>query len=162
MSSMQLIPQVCVAYLLRQRADGRTEVLLGRKKKGLGEGNYVGLGGKLEAGESPTDAAVREIAEESGIVVDAAALDPRGTLTYLFPHRETWTQESSVFVCADWSGEPAESDELAPEWFALDELPLQEMWDDAKHWLPGVLRGGSVQATFTFGEDLATVVERSA
>ena len=43
------LPQVCVCYLLRER-DGTTEVLLGRKKHGLGEGYYVGLGGKLERG----------------------------------------------------------------------------------------------------------------
>jgi 8-oxo-dGTP diphosphatase len=34
------------------------------------------------------------------------------------------------------------------------------MWDDARHWLPGVLAGVPVEATFTFGEDLATVVTR--
>jgi 8-oxo-dGTP diphosphatase len=34
------------------------------------------------------------------------------------------------------------------------------MWDDARHWLPGVLAGIRVEATFTFGADLASVVAR--
>ena len=151
------LPQVCVCYLLRERAGG-VEVLLGRKKHGLGMGYFVGLGGKLEPGESAVDAAVREVFEESGVVVAASDLEPRGLLTYHFPHREAWSQESSVFVCRSWRGEPSGSDELDPEWFALDAVPLGEMWDDARRWLPGVLAGGRVRRTFVFGEDLATVV----
>jgi 8-oxo-dGTP diphosphatase len=154
-----VLPQVCVCYLMRRSATGEPQVLLGRKKKGLGIGNIVGLGGKLEPGETALDAAVREIEEESGIVVSPAALEARGRLTYLFPHREDWSQESSVFVCADWSGTPRESDELNPEWFDVSALPVDEMWDDARHWLPSVLAGKAVRATFTFGEDLATVVD---
>ena len=72
-----MVYRVCVAYLLR-RVEGRTEVLLGRKKRGLGTGRYVGLGGKLEAGESALDAIVREIAEEAGVVVQPGDLDRRG------------------------------------------------------------------------------------
>ena len=37
-------------------------------------------------------------------------------------------------------------------------VPYPRMWDDASRWLPGVLRGGTVDARFTFGADLATVV----
>ncbi|GAA4376327.1 8-oxo-dGTP diphosphatase [Agromyces bauzanensis] len=152
------LPQVCVCYLLREHAGG-TEVLLGRKKKGLGIGNFVGLGGKLEPGESAVDAAVREVLEESGLVVAASDLEPRGLLSYHFPHRESWSQESSVFVCHTWAGAPRGSDELDPEWFPIELVPYSEMWDDARRWLPGVLVGASVRRTFVFGADLATVVE---
>ncbi|MCU1636321.1 MAG: hydrolase [Cryobacterium sp.] len=155
------LPQVCVCYLLRRSTDGVVQVLLGRKKKGLGVGNLVGLGGKLEPGESPRDAAVREIEEESGLVVQASALMPAGVLTYLFPHREAWSQDSTVFLCTDWSGTPRESNELNPEWFDVDTLPVDDMWDDARHWLPEVLRGARIRATFTFGEDLRSVVDRA-
>jgi 8-oxo-dGTP diphosphatase len=154
------LPQVCVCYLTRVSASGDRQVLLGRKKKGLGLGNIVGLGGKLEPGESAVDAAVREVEEESGLTVTAAALTPMGQLTYLFPHRPAWSQQSSVFVTDDWSGTPRESDELNPQWFTIADLPVDDMWDDARHWLPGVLAGTPVTETFTFGTDLATVVSR--
>ncbi|KQR62421.1 8-oxo-dGTP diphosphatase [Frigoribacterium sp. Leaf172] len=152
-----MVYRVCVAYLLRE-TDGRSEVLLGRKKRGLGTGRYVGLGGKLEAGESALAAVVREIEEEAGVTVAPDDLEHRGDLMYLFPHRESWSQSSAVFVTTRWTGEPAESDELAPVWFDVDDLPLDEMWSDARAWLPGVLAGARVSHEFTFGEDLASVV----
>ena len=155
------LPQVCVCYLTRLSPEGNRQVLLGRKKKGLGMGNIVGLGGKLESGETAVDAAVREIEEESSLVVAASALTELGSLTYLFPHRPEWSQESTVFVCDEWSGTPRESNELNPLWFDVATLPVDEMWDDARHWLPGVLNGVSVRATFTFGADLESVVFRA-
>ena len=155
------LPQVCVCYLTRVSAHGEPQVLLGRKKKGLGLGNIVGLGGKLEPGESVTDAMVREIHEESGLHVHPHDLVPMGVLTYLFPHRPGWSQMSSVFMTSVWRGTPTESDELNPVWFDVATLPVDEMWDDARHWLPGVLAGTPVRATFTFAADLATVATRA-
>jgi 8-oxo-dGTP diphosphatase len=162
MTRMTDLPQVCVCYLTRLSETGERQVLLGRKKKGLGLGNIVGLGGKLEPGESALDAAVREVEEESGLTVTADALTAMGVLTYLFPHKPAWSQRSNVFVTDRFSGIPRESDELNPVWFAIDRLPVDDMWDDARHWLPGVLNGVAVEATFTFGEDLATAGERGA
>jgi 8-oxo-dGTP diphosphatase len=149
--------QVCVAFLLRAGAGGRTEVLLGRKKTGLGSGNIVGLGGKIELGETALDAIVREIEEESSLVVDPADLTEVGLVKFAFPYRENWSQDSTVFVASRWTGEPQESDEVVPAWYPLDALPLDAMWDDAKYWLPTVLAGGRVLGDFTFGEDCATV-----
>ena len=51
---------VALCFLLRDGAMGR-EVLLGRKKRGFGRGKIVGLGGHLEAGETPAEAAAREL-----------------------------------------------------------------------------------------------------
>jgi len=146
------LPEVSVCYLIRASETG-DDVLLGRKKTGLGAGNLVGPGGKLERGESPVEAAIRETREEVGLTVTADALTLIGELTYPFPHRPAWSQKSWAFVCREWTGVPVESDELLPEWFSLDSLPLDRMWDDAKHWLPTALAGEFVRATFSFAPD---------
>ena len=151
-----LLPEVCVTYLLRESAAG-TEVLLGRKKFGLGEGNLVGPGGKLEPGESPADAAVREVFEEVSISIRPQDLMLVGELTYPFTHHPKFSQKSWAFVCREWEGEAVESDELVPEWHLLESIPLDRMWDDAKHWLPHALAGQFVRATFIFGADARTV-----
>jgi 8-oxo-dGTP diphosphatase len=149
-------PAVVVVYLLRRGADG-DEVLLGEKRRGLGAGRLVGPGGKREPGESAERTAVREVAEEVGLRLETDDLEARGTLDYRFPFRPSWSQVSDVFVCRRWQGEPAGGDELEPRWIPVADVPYDAMWDDARYWLPDVLRGGTVSARFTFAEDNATV-----
>lgn len=151
------LPEVCVVYVVRE-IDERREVLLGRKKTGLGLGKFVGLGGKLHPGESPLDAAMREAEEEATIALDRRTLRNAGAIDYEFPTKPAWNQRSHVFVCTAWTGSPAETDELVPEWFPLDRIPFDAMWDDARFWLPGVLNGGEVQRRYEFGSDLNSVV----
>jgi 8-oxo-dGTP diphosphatase len=153
--------QVCVCFITRRDEAGVRQVLLGRKKTGLGLGNIVGLGGKIEPGETALQAIVREIEEESSLVVDPAAVSEVGFIRYAFPHRENWSQDSTVFVVDTFTGTPVESDEVVPAWYDITDLPLDGMWDDAKYWLPQVLAGERVRASFTFGEDLKTVSESS-
>jgi 8-oxo-dGTP diphosphatase len=143
--------------LIRRRADGGPEVLLGLKKSGFGLGKWVGLGGHIEAGEKPVAAAVREVAEESGLVVAADALQHMASIEFRFPARPSWDQTVDVFVTSVYQGEATESDEIAPRWFAEDALPLSLMWDDAKYWLPRVLAGEHVNVRIAFADDCATV-----
>jgi 8-oxo-dGTP diphosphatase len=51
-----------------------------KKQNDMHQGKWNGLGGKLEAGESPEQCAVREIAEESGLQV--MDLELKGILTF--------------------------------------------------------------------------------
>jgi 8-oxo-dGTP diphosphatase len=152
--------EVSVVYLVRPPAAGRdapTEVLLGEKLTGFGRGRLVGPGGKLEPGESPTAAAVREVAEEVGVSIHEADLKPIARIAYPFVDRPEWSQFSHAFVCERWQGEPRASTELAPRWFPRDDLPLDRMWADAAHWLPRALAGEFVAATLTFGAGDAVV-----
>ena len=45
-------------------------------------GKWNGLGGKLELSESPHEAAVREIQEESGVLLEQKQLSPCGVLQF--------------------------------------------------------------------------------
>jgi len=143
--------------LIRRRGDSGPEVLLGLKKSGFGLGKWVGLGGHIEAGEKPVAAAVREVAEESGLVVAADALQHMASIEFRFPARPSWDQTADVFVTSVYQGEATESDEIAPRWFPEDALPLSLMWDDAKYWLPRVLAGEHVNVRIAFADDCATV-----
>ena len=148
--------RTCLCLIRRHAADG-PEVLLGLKKSGFGAGKWVGLGGHIEEGEKPVAAAVREVAEESGLVVPADSLQHGASIEFRFPARPAWDQTADVFVTSVYQGEPAESEEVAPRWFAEDALPLPLMWDDAKYWLPRVLAGEHVDVVITFAADCATV-----
>ena len=148
--------RTCLCLLTRPAADG-TEVLLGYKKTGFGAGRWVGLGGHIEDGEEPAAAAVREVEEESGLIVPARTLAHLARLTFVFPYRPSWDQTADVFKATEFAGVAAESDELIPRWFPAGALPFDGMWDDARYWLPLVLAGQRVTATVSFAADNATV-----
>jgi 8-oxo-dGTP diphosphatase len=143
--------------MIRRAGPAGPELLLGFKKTGFGTGRWVGLGGHIEPGEKPVDAAVREVAEESSLTVSPDTLEHRASIEFRFPYRPAWDQTAEVYVTSAFSGEPAESDEIAPRWFAEGELPFGQMWDDARYWLPRVLAGQHVAVTISFAADCATV-----
>jgi 8-oxo-dGTP diphosphatase len=151
-----VIPRTCLCLIRRRYAAG-PEVLLGLKKTGFGAGKWVGLGGHIEPGEKPAAAAVREVEEESGLLVPADSLQHVASIEFRFPSRPSWDQDTDVFMTWVYQGEPAESDEVAPRWFAESALPLRLMWHDAQYWLPLVLSGERVELRATFGADCATV-----
>ena len=111
-----MMTRTCLC-LIRRRGGRGPEVLLGLKKSGFGAGKWVGLGGHIEAGEKPAAAAVREVDEESGLVVSADSLQHMASIEFRFPARPSWDQTADVFVTSVYQGEPAESDEVAPQWF---------------------------------------------
>ncbi|MFB6081908.1 MAG: 8-oxo-dGTP diphosphatase [Halanaeroarchaeum sp.] len=125
-------------------ADGR--VLLIEKKRGVGAGFYNGPGGKVEPGETPREAAKREVREEIGTPVPS--VDKRGVLEFVFGDEHFMT--AHVYRAPAPTGEPVETAEARPEWFALDAVPYDEMWEDDRHWLPHVLEGHSVRGWFRF------------
>jgi 8-oxo-dGTP pyrophosphatase MutT (NUDIX family) len=141
------------------RGNPPSEILLGLKKVGLGEGKYGGFGGKIEAGETVTMAAVRELEEETGVKVLEKDLQRMAHLTFLFPAKPDWSQVVHVFLATKWDGDPVESSEMIPAWFAIANIPFEQMWQDVYHWLPCVLAGDQVRASFTFKEDNETVDE---
>jgi len=151
-----MMTRTCLCLITRLAADG-PEVLLGLKKTGFGAGKWVGLGGHIEPGEKPVAAAVREVAEESGLLVPADSLQHCASIEFRFPSRPSWDQTADVFVTSVFQGEATESDEVAPRWFAANALPLTLMWDDARYWVPRVLSGEHVDVVITFADDCATV-----
>ena len=63
-------------------------------------------------------------------------------LTFVFADADVpW--EVHVFYATAWSGEPTESDEMAPAWFDVAALPFDRMWADDRVWCAlGVLPAG--------------------
>ena len=146
-----------LCFVLR---DGvQPEILLGRKKRGFGEGKLNGFGGKPETGESLRAAATREVFEEAGIRVPPDALHPAGQIVFRFPYHPDFDHHVHVFLTDAFDGDPKESEEMAPAWFPLDRIPYDRMWQDDAYWLPKVLAGQAIDAEFRFGEDNETVTE---
>jgi 8-oxo-dGTP diphosphatase len=135
------------ANLCFLKRDGH--LLLIRKKRGLGAGKINAPGGKIEPGESALDAAIRETQEEIGVT--PKTIEERGILRFQFT--DGYSLHCTVFLAQQWHGEPVETEEALPLWFPLDGIPYDEMWEDDRHWLPGVLEGRAFDAWFEFDGD---------
>ncbi len=139
------------------QGDPVRKVLLGLKKAGFGQGKYDGFGGKIELGETPLIAALRELEEESGLRVAPEHARYMAHLTFVFPNKPDWSQIVHAFVATEWTGKPAETLEMVPTWFDLQDLPYARMWDDSAYWLARILAGGRLRARIVFRADNATV-----
>ena len=137
--------------------DGEGRVLLIHKKRGLGKGKINGPGGRLESGETPVQAAVRETVEEVGIEV----ADPQFCGTLQFHFTDGYNLTGYVFKAYSWTGNPIETDEALPEWFPVDNIPYNRMWADDSHWFPHLLSGRIFKGRFIFDGDtmLSKLVE---
>lgn len=123
------------------------KVLLGMKKRGFGAGYYNGFGGKVEPGETIDEAAMRELQEECGVV--PVSMEKRGILIFHFDDNpQPW--EVHVYHVGDYSGEPYETEEMAPYWFTFADIPYEKMWQDDPLWYPEFLRGGYFRGEFCF------------
>ncbi|GAB3248227.1 8-oxo-dGTP diphosphatase [Arthrobacter pigmenti] len=150
---------IALCFLLRTGAAGQAQVLMGRKKTGFGTGKMVGLGGHIEPGESPREAACREVAEESSVVVRQQDLNDVGMVEFVFPARPEWDMSTRVFTVSAFTGDPVETVEIEPHWFDLDDLPVSDMWQDADHWLPPMLSGRRLAVRITLRPDNETVAD---
>ncbi|HSV86403.1 MAG TPA: 8-oxo-dGTP diphosphatase [Levilinea sp.] len=146
--------QAAGCYLRRGR-----EVLLGLKKGGFGAGYFVGIGGQLEGDETAGQAVVREIREEVGAQVAPEDVVCLGSIIFLFPAIREWDLHMTLFQAEHWQGEIIESKEIKPAWFRLDEIPYEQMWEDARYWLPHLLDGIRLQARIIYQADNVTVEE---
>lgn len=135
--------------------DGK--ILLGMKKRRFGVGKWNHCGGKVQSGETISQAAVREIKEEVGISVRESDAEKVGFIDFYFKDKPEWNQKMHIFLVKSWDGEATESEELSPKWFDLNEIPYDNMWADDKHWLPMVLAGKNVEGKFNFVNEGANI-----
>lgn len=128
------------------------------KKIGFGSGRYNGFGGKVETGETVEQAAIRELYEESKLKTNN--VQKVGEINFKFPHKPEWNRVVHFFQTKDWEGAPSETEEMAPEWFGINNIPYDKMWSSDSHWLPPVLQGKYVTGTIVFTEN-QTVKEKN-
>ena len=92
-------------------------VLLIEKKRGHGAGLINGPGGKLEAGETPLQCAIRETQEETCVL----AIEPQLKGQFKFVNLVAAQWFGYIYVAHDHQGVARETVEGVPLWFELDQ-----------------------------------------
>ncbi len=124
-------------------------ILLIHKKRGLGAGNINGPGGRIEPGESPLEAAIREVQEE--LCITPGNITGSGKLFFQFI--DGLSIHCTVFRASSHEGEPQETDEAIPLWVDLDCIPYDRMWADDRYWIPLMLAQTPFKGFFVFDND---------
>jgi 8-oxo-dGTP pyrophosphatase MutT (NUDIX family) len=151
-----------LVFLRRSGADGDDEILLAMKKRGWGAGLWNGAGGKLQPDESAEQAMIRECEEE--IAVIPLAYTKVAEHDFVLPQEDGADEDNTdaaatrhifthTYLCTEWQGEPAETEEMAPQWFKITDIPYHQMWQDDRDWLPLVLDGKKLRTVFTFSAE---------
>ncbi len=117
------------------------QILLIHKKRGLG--------GRLEPGEAPEAAAMRELREELGVT----AVNPVRVGEHRFQFVDGYSTYVHVYRASGLHGTPVETDEAVPLWVDLDAIPFDRMWEDDRLWLPLLVAGQRFSGYWIFDGD---------
>ncbi len=126
-----------------------------KKNKDIHEGKWNGIGGKLELEESPQEAALREIEEESGLVVASSQLKSLGVLT--FPSfKAEQCQDWICFIfkvelsgkCSDYALRQSEEGHL--DWIEKNNVLKLPLWEGDKDFIPLVIEGKAFLGSYWY------------
>ena len=102
-----------------------------KKEQDVNAGKWIGVGGKLEDGESPDECAVREVMEETGLTFDFPRM--RGVITFV---SAGWDDEIMFLYTGSASGNVRETcDEGVLQWVPVEQVPQLNLWQGDRVFL---------------------------
>lgn len=108
-----------------------------KKENDMNKDKWIGIGGKLETGETPFECVLREAYEETGLTLNAVTY--RGVI--YFRNSYYYDEDMHLFTCTDFSGTIKECDEGNLEWIDIDDLYNLTLWEGDKIFLDALRRG---------------------
>lgn len=129
-----------------------------KKEQDQSQGKWLGIGGKLDAGESPEDCVLREVYEETGLRLTEYSF--RGVVTFI---SDCWEDELMfMFTASEFEGELTDTcneGELA--WIKKDKLMDLSLWEGDRYFLQDLIDGKPlVNMKLTYEGDTLISCER--
>lgn len=107
------------AYLMLHRV---------KKQNDINKDKWLGIGGKMEDGESPYDCILREVFEETSLKIICPKY--RGLVTFVT--EDGYTEHMHLFTCDKFAGEVGECSEGELEWVDIDKINSLPIWEGDK------------------------------
>lgn len=121
--------------------DGQYLMLLRNvKPHDVNSGKWIGVGGKLEQNETPRHCMLREIQEETGIVLQQEAVLFRGIVYFHYAHEEDEKIWIYTAACRNDHFVPCDEGEL--HWVQKDEILHLPLWEGDRIFLDTLLKDG--------------------
>ena len=106
-----------------------------KKRNDVNEGKWIGVGGRLEPGESPEECVCRETEEETGLILDSYRM--RGILSFC---SEGWEDECIfVFTSDEYHGKEKECNEGDLQWIKKGSIMDLNLWEGDRLFLKMIL-----------------------
>ncbi len=102
-----------------------------KKENDMNTDKWIGIGGKLEAGETPLDCVIREAMEETGL----SLINPAYRGVIYFRNSYYYDEDMHLYTCDNFTGEIKECDEGDLEWIDKDALYDLTLWEGDKIFL---------------------------
>ncbi len=99
-----------------------------KKENDINKEKWLGIGGKFEDKESPEDCIIREVKEETGLILNSVKL--RGMLTFINTICET--EYIYIFTSDDFTGNLIECNEGDLQWVEKDKVTSLNLWEGDK------------------------------
>lgn len=135
-----------LATLCYIRRDEKTLMLCSAKENHFKKNIWNGLGGKFEKNETPEECVVREVFEESGLVIKNPKLS--GFITFPDQDGEDWYV--FVFTVHEFEGITTESHEGKLEWVEDNKLMDLNVSEGDKIFMPWIYENKFFSAKFVY------------
>ena len=102
------------------------------KKNDINKDKWIGVGGHFEKGESPEDCLLREVKEETGLILTAYQF--RGIITFVFSSqgKGTDTEYMCLYTADEYEGELISCSEGNLEWINKKDIFSLNLWEGDK------------------------------
>ncbi|MBE5933644.1 MAG: 8-oxo-dGTP diphosphatase [Lachnospiraceae bacterium] len=109
-----------------------------KKDKDQSQGKWLGIGGKLEDGESPEDCVFREVFEETGLKLKSVT--SRGVITFI---SDVWEDELMfMFTATEFEGSLLENcNEGELSWIKKTDIMDLSLWEGDRYFLKDLIDG---------------------
>ena len=127
-----------------------------KKKNDINQGKWIGVGGHIEEGETPEQALVREIKEETGF--DVINYSKRGIVYF---YNNDFSEIMHLYVVKEYSGEMKECDEGILQFVDKGRMFDLPMWEGDQYFLRYLLDDEPYfELELFYNGDTLTSVER--
>lgn len=136
-----------------------------KKEQDMNQGKWIGVGGKLEPGETPEECLLREVYEETGLRLTSYKFC--GQVNFIL---DAWEDEVTYLYLADsYEGRLTEADGrpdrfLCPEgelaWIEKDRIMELNLWEGDRQFLGALIEGETIDLTLHYdrSDELVEVV----
>jgi 8-oxo-dGTP diphosphatase len=118
-----------------------------KKENDYHAGKWNGLGGKFNPGESPEDCVIREVEEESGLIIKSPKM--RGFITFPnFDGVHDWYV--FIYTASSFKGKLIDSNEGHLGWISNEKLFSLNLWDGDKIFIEWLFQNKFFSAKFNY------------